>query len=123
MTDGIPQVCNVGNCTASEKWDLTEIPMWSTYSPGSMAAISSMDPSGNDFDTYKQQVCGEGVGGCACVCVGGDSSHQSATAVLDCPRASTGGPHFARPVRPLMQLEWRLSGNRAPLGMFFHAGD
>ena len=76
MTDGIPQVCNVGNCTASEKWDLTEIPMWSTYSPGSMAAISSMDPSGNDFDTYKQQVCGEGVGGCACVCGGGQLSSE-----------------------------------------------
>ncbi|KAI7842215.1 hypothetical protein COHA_004128 [Chlorella ohadii] len=73
MDQGIPQDCDTGSCSPSERHNLWEVPLWSVADENGQP-IASMDPPGNAYDNYKRE------------------------------------------------LERRLAGNRAPLGLFFHAG-
>ncbi|KAL4448153.1 hypothetical protein ABPG75_005372 [Micractinium tetrahymenae] len=73
MAAGIPQKCDTGECSSSERYPLFEIPLWAAADAHGKP-IASMDPPGDAYEIYKRE------------------------------------------------LGWRLSGNRAPLGLFFHAG-
>lgn len=73
MDAGIPQTCETGSCSASERWPLWEVPLWAAADAAGRP-IASMDPAGDAYEIYKRE------------------------------------------------LGWRLGGNRAPLGLFLHAG-
>lgn len=117
-----------GECSPQERYPgLWEIPL-AAVADAQGQAIGSMDPSGDAFANYKREVrqavnslVGAGVGVARMWQPWGDrgpegSGHSSADRQLT--RAA-----LPAPLLPSMpQLGWRLAGNRAPLGLYLHAG-
>ncbi|KAL4449367.1 hypothetical protein ABPG77_007011 [Micractinium sp. CCAP 211/92] len=94
MAQGIPQKCDTGKCSSSEKYPVFEIPLWAAADAHGRP-IASMDPPGDAFEIYKREAREPGeLGLCG----------------------------MNSPLCIWLQLGWRLSGNHAPLGLFFHAG-
>lgn len=131
-----------GVCASSERYSLFEIPLWAAADAHGRP-IASMDPPGNAYEIYRrevradqgrqrgeQRVAGrtwEAGGACKERCWR-RLHHLRQTGLM----SSLSPPSTHAALSPLawapaapstsLQLGWRLGGNRAPLGLFFHAG-
>lgn len=109
--------CCAGSCSPSEQYaTLWELPLWAVMD-ANLSPIASMDPPGDAYENFKREVSWAGLVAAA---VRGSRDAASAR------KAGTqlGGARLFL-VCPAchLQLDWRLAGNRAPLGLFFHAGE
>lgn len=122
-----------GSCSQGERHKLWEVPLWSVADENGQP-IASMDPPGNAYDNYKREASLVGLF-CYLAVQGGHARREGMSKGCGAARADNtqllGPVARALPAESVclltcccarLQLDRRLAGNRAPLGMFFHAG-